>query len=424
MEQIVIKGQNPLKGTVQINGAKNAAVAIIPAALAGNGVCVIENLPDIEDVLNLKKAVETLGAVCVARDVHTLEIDARNITRYAIGEDDAKHMRASYYLLGAMLGRFGQAEVPTPGGCNLSLGPRLIDYHLKGFAALGAEAYQDNKIIRVKADKLTGADIYLDSPSVGATINIMMAAVFAEGVTTIDNAAKEPHVVDTANFLNKLGAKIKGAGSDTIRISGVRELGTGKITEYSVIPDPIETGTYMISAAITGGDVIVENIIPRHMESLTAKLRDMKCHVEEDNDSIRVKVVEPLQASFVRTSGYPGFPTDLQPQITTLLCTVEGKSIVTETIFDNRFKYTNELNKLGADVTLQGHSAYTNGSCKFTGGEVSATDLRAGAALVLAGLAAEGETVISEIGHLDRGYECFEKKFCDLGADIRRIGRK
>jgi UDP-N-acetylglucosamine 1-carboxyvinyltransferase len=420
MEQIVIKGQVPLNGNVQIGGAKNAAVAIIPAALAANGICVIDNLPEIEDVKDLCKAIENLGAVCTWRDAKTLEIDARNITYYAIGKKDAERMRASTYFLGVMLGRFGKAEIPTPGGCDLNLGPRLIDYHLMGFSALGATTYQDDDIIRVEADKLTGSDIHLDSPSVGATINIMLAAVFAEGTSTIDNAAKEPHVVDTANFLNQLGANIKGAGTDTIRIVGVKELSG---SEYTVIPDPMETGTYMIAAAITGGDVTVENIIPRHMESLTAKLKDMNCHIEEGLDTIRVKADIPLKASMVRTSGYPGFPTDLQPQITTLLCTVNGKSQVTETIFDNRFKYTCELNRMGADIILKGRSAHSEGSCKLTGAEVSATDLRAGAALVLAGLAAQGETTISDIGHLDRGYERFEEKFRALGADIKRIGQ-
>lgn len=421
MEQIVIKGKNPLRGHVQISGAKNAAVAIIPAALAANGVCVIDNLPDIEDVRNLRKAIEGLGAVCTLRDANTLEIDARNITRYDIGPDMAKIMRASYYFLGVLLGRFGEAEVPTPGGCVLNVGPRLIDYHLRGFEALGATVVQEDGLIKVSGKQLTGAHIVLDSPSVGATINIMMAAVFAEGTTTIDNAAKEPHVVDVANFLNKLGARIKGAGTDAIRIAGVPALKGG---EYTVIPDPIETGTYMIAAAITGGDITVENVIPRHMETLSAKLREMNCRVEEDLDFIRVCADKPLKGSTVRTSEYPGFPTDLQPQITTLLCTAQGKSMVTETIFDNRFLYVNELRRIGADLRIEGRAAHSDGSSCFHGGEVRATDLRAGAALVLAGLAAEGEIVISNIKHLDRGYERFEEKFRALGADIKRVGAK
>jgi len=421
MEQearIVINGGKPLSGKVHINGAKNAAVAIVPAALAANGICVIDNLPDIEDVKALRIAIEDLGAKCTLRDANTLEIDARNITRYVVGKEAAKHMRASYYLLGVLLGRYGQAEVPTPGGCNLNLGPRLMDYHLQGFEAMGAQTYQDENVIRVRADKLVGADIHLDSPSVGATINLMMAAVHAEGVTTIDNAAKEPHVVDTANFLNRLGANIKGAGTDTIRITGVAELHGG---EYTIIPDQIETGTYMIAAAITSGDVTVENIIPKHMESLSAKLRDIGCTVEEGLESIRVRVEGALRASNVRTGVYPGFPTDLQPQITTLLCTVQGKSTVTETIFDNRFRYTNELKKLGAKINVTGRAAKACGSCGFTGGEVRAVDLRAGAAMVLAGLAAQGEVIISNIHHLERGYERFEEKFRALGADIRRV---
>jgi UDP-N-acetylglucosamine 1-carboxyvinyltransferase len=421
MEQIVIKGQKPLIGNVQINGSKNAAVAILPAALAANGICIIDNLPNIEDVTNLRKAFLSMGVACTPIDDHTMEIDARSINRYAIDKETANVMRASYYMLGVLLGRFGKAEVPTPGGCNLNIGPRLINFHLKGFEALGATTYQDDKIIRVYADKLVGAPIHLDSPSVGATINIMMAAVFAEGITTIYNAAKEPHVVDTANFLNILGAKIKGAGSDTIRITGVAELNGGS---YTVIPDPIETGTFMIAAAITGGDITVENIIPKHMDSLTAKLKEMDCHIVEGADAIRVKVDKPLKGSVVRTSVYPGFPTDLQPQITTLLCTINGKSQVTETIYDNRFLYINELNRMGANVRLEGRAAHTEGSSELVGAEVSAMDLRAGAALVLAGLAAKGETVISNIGHLDRGYERFEEKFRALGADIKRIGQE
>ncbi|MCL2364550.1 MAG: UDP-N-acetylglucosamine 1-carboxyvinyltransferase [Defluviitaleaceae bacterium] len=421
MEQearIVINGGKPLFGKVHINGAKNAALAIVPAALAANGVCVIDNLPDIEDVNSLRKAITSLGAVCVQRDAATLEIDARNITRYAIGKEAVAHIRASYYFLGVLLGRFGKAEVPTPGGCDLNVGPRMIDYHMRGFKALGATTYQDEHVIRVEADKLIGADIHLDSPSVGATINIMMAAVYAEGVTTIDNAAKEPHVVDTANFLNRLGAKIKGAGTDTIRITGVTEMTGG---DYTVIPDQIETGTYMIAAAITGGDVTVENIIPKHMESLSAKLRDVGCTVDEGLENIRVRVQGPLKSSNVRTGVYPGFPTDLQPQITTLLCTVQGKSTVTETIFDNRFLYTHELQKLGAKINVNGRAAKTCGSCTFTGGEVRAVDLRAGAAMVLAGLAAQGEVRIANIHHLERGYERFEEKFRALGADIQRV---
>jgi UDP-N-acetylglucosamine 1-carboxyvinyltransferase len=417
MDYIAIQGGNRLSGTVHIDGAKNAAVAIIPAAIASGDICLIENLPHIEDVTVLTNAVRSLGVVCEFKDEHTLLIDSRSLNGCTMTYESVKNIRASYYLLGALLGRFKQAEVPLPGGCNF--GTRPIDYHLKGFEALGATWSLEHGIVKVSADKLTGANIYLDYPSVGATINIMIAAVYAEGTTIIENAAKEPHVVDTANFLNKLGAKIKGAGTDTIRVTGVKELGGG---EYTVIPDPIETGTYMIAAAITGGDITVENIIPKHMDSLMAKLKEMNCYVDEGLDSIRVKVDEPLKSSVVRTSVYPGFPTDLQPQIATLLCTVNGKSMITETIYDNRFKYVDELNRLGANLTLEGRVAHTEGSSELYGAEVSATDLRAGAALVLAGLAAKGETVISNIGHLDRGYERFEEKFRSLGADIKRVG--
>jgi len=420
--RIVINGNTPLRGTVHINGAKNAAVAIVPAALVVDGICIIDNLPDIDDVQNLRIVLEGLGATCEMIDEHAMRIDSSTINKLSIDRELARHMRASYYLLGAMLGRFGEAEVPMPGGCNLNIGPRGIDYHLMGFEALGAQTYQDEEIIRVKAKKLVGADIHLDSPSVGATINIMLAAIYAEGVTTIDNAAKEPHVVDTANFLIQLGAKITGAGTGSIRIVGGAPL-TGAL--YTIIPDPIETGTYMIAAAITGGDITVENIIPRHMESLTAKLREMNCNIEEFVDDgmecIRVWVDKPLKASRVRTSAYPGFPTDLQPQITTLLCTVAGKSTVTETIFDNRFVYVEELNKLGADIIIEGQAAKTEGAKILSGGEVFASDLRAGAALVLAGLAAQGEVIISNVKYMDRGYERFVEKFRGLGADITRV---
>ena len=416
MEYIVINGQKPLRGKVSIGGAKNAAVAIVPAVVASSGICIIENLPAIEDVAKLAIAIEGLGAKCRFLDKTTLEVDASCITEYRADYEVAAQMRASYYLLGALLGRFGKAEVPMPGGCDF--GYRPIDYHLKGFEALGATCEMEHGMVKIYAEKLTGAHIYLDCPSVGATINIMLAAVFAEGVTQIENPAREPYVVDTANFLNMMGAKITGAGTETIRISGVEKLGGGR---YTIIPDPIETGTYMIAAAITDGDITVENIIPKHMDHLTAKLRDMNCIVEECENSVRVYRGGPLTSCDVKTSYYPGFPTDLQPQMATLLCTASGPSVVTETVFNNRFQYVSELKRLGASFKVEGRTAVSKGSCVLTGAQVAATDLRAGAALVLAGLAAKGETTIGNIYHLDRGYECFEEKFRALGADIKRV---
>jgi len=416
MEYIVIKGQKPLRGSVHIGGAKNAALAIVPAAVASGGICVIENLPDIKDVRNLAQAIEMLGAKCRFLDNNTLEINAGCITTQTADYELATRMRASYYLLGALLGRFGKAEVPMPGGCDF--GYRPIDYHLKGFEALGAKCVLEHGWVKVTAEKLTAAHIYLDCPSVGATINIMLAAVFAEGTTQIENAAREPHIVDTANFLNMIGAKISGAGTDIIRINGVESLGCGR---YTIIPDQIETGTYMIAAALTDGDITVNNIIPKHMDPLTAKLRDMNCVVEEGDDSLRVYRGGDLKACDVRTSYYPGFPTDLQPQMATLLCAANGTSVVTETVFNNRFQYINELKRLGANLKVDGRTAVTKGNCSFTGAQVAATDLRSGAALVLAGLAAKGETTIGNVYHLDRGYECFEDKYRALGADIRRI---
>ncbi|MCL2217936.1 MAG: UDP-N-acetylglucosamine 1-carboxyvinyltransferase [Defluviitaleaceae bacterium] len=418
MEYIVINGQNPLKGSISISGAKNAAVAILPAAIASGGVCVIDNLPQIEDVCNLVAAMESMGAKCKFENPDTLVVDTSKITGHTLDDKLAKNTRASYYFMGALLGRFKYADVPLPGGCDL--GSRPIDYHLKGFAALGATCIQEHGVVKLRAEKLRGANIYLDCPSVGATINIMIAAVFAEGTTTIENAAKEPHIVDTANFLNKIGAKIGGAGTGTIRIVGVPALGGG---EYTVIPDPIETGTYMIAAAITGGDVTVENIIPKHMDSLTAKLREMGCTISEGGDWIRVQGASALRPCEVKTAYYPGFPTDLQPQMATLLCRAQGTSTITENIFEHRYRYIGELKRLGAQLKVEGRMAVTKGFCEFTGARVIASDLRAGAALVIAGLCAKGQTVIGGVSHLDRGYERFEEKFRSLGADITRIQR-
>ncbi|MCL2456701.1 MAG: UDP-N-acetylglucosamine 1-carboxyvinyltransferase [Defluviitaleaceae bacterium] len=416
MEYLLINGQKPLKGEVNISGAKNAAVAILPVSIAAGDVCLIDNLPQIEDVSCMISAMESMGVKCKFEDEHTLLVDAREMNGRILNEKLAKNMRASYYFMGAMLGRFKQAEIPLPGGCDLGLRP--IDYHLKGFRALGATCEQEHGIVKLFAEKLSGAHIYLDCPSVGATINIMMAAVFAEGVTQIENAAKEPHVVDAASFLNKLGAKIYGAGTATIRITGVASLGGG---EYTVLPDPIEAGTYMIAAAITGGDVTVKNIIPKHMDSVSAKLKETGCTITEGEDWINVKGPENLRGCEVKTAYYPGFPTDLQPQIATLLCRAHGNSIVIENVFEQRYRYVNELKRLGAHIKLEGRAAIIKGSCTYTGAKVSATDLRAGAALVIAGLSAKGETIIANVEHLDRGYENFEEKLRSLGANIKRI---
>ena len=421
MDYIVINGQKRLQGNVSISGAKNAALAIIPATVVSGGVCIIDNVPYIEDVVNHTKVLESLGVTFEFRDNnHTLVVDATNITSHVLDEHHAKSTRASYYFMGALLARFGKVEMPMPGGCGI--GARPIGYHIKGFEALGATCKQEHGIVTLEAKNgLKGANIYLDSPSVGATINIMIAAVFAEGTTLIENAAREPHVVDTANFLNKLGAKISGAGTDIIRIRGVNSLSG---SEYTIIPDQIEAGTYMIAAAITGGDVTVENIIPKHMESLTSKLKEIGANITEGLDSIRVQVGSPLKGCDIKTAVYPGFPTDLQPQMATLLCTGTSSSVVTENIFENRFRYVGELRRLGASLKLDSRSLIINGNYELTGAKVEASDLRAGAALVIAGLAAKGKTTISGIEHLDRGYECLEEKLCALGADVKRITRK
>ena len=416
MESIVINGGKPLNGEVFVNGAKNAAVAILPAAIAANGICVIENLPHIEDVLTLVEAMTKLGAHCTFKDNHTLIVDSRPVTNWRTNYESVKKIRASYYLLGVLLGRFKKAEVPLPGGCNF--GTRPIDQHIKGFEALGAKVNVEYGMVKAWADRLVGAHIYLDVTSVGATINVMLAAIYAQGRTIIENAAKEPHVVDTANFLNMMGAQIKGAGTDVIRIIGVEKLHGG---EYMIIPDQIETGTYMIAAAMAGGDVTIRNMIPRHMDSLTAKLTEMQCDVIEGDDFIRIISDGQLCGVNVKTMTYPGFPTDLQPQMAALLCAADGRSIITETVWDNRFQYINELKRFGCDITVDGRVAVIEGSKALTGAEVSATDLRAGAALVVAALAAKGTTVVSNLKYIDRGYERIEEKLGALGADIKRV---
>lgn len=421
MEQLVIRGQRRLKGEIPISGAKNAVVAIIPAAIMSKGVSIIENLPCIEDVTSLVKTLHSLGAVCEFIDEQTLKIDATNINSWEATGESVRKIRASYYLMGALLGRFKKARVALPGGCNF--GSRPINLHLKGFRAMGAEIVEEEngEVIYLCAEKLHGANIFLDTASVGATINLMIAASMAEGTTVIENAAKEPHIVDTANFLNMMGAKIRGAGTDVIKIQGVEQLSSAR---YMIIPDQIEAGTYMIAAAICGGDVTVKNIIPKHMDSLSAKLEEMGCKIVEGDDYIEVISDGNLRAANVKTMTYPGFPTDLQPQMSALLAKAKGTSTLTENVWENRFQYVNQLRRLGCDISIDGRVATINGVDCFVGNEVNATDLRAGAALVIAGLAARGETRIGNVKYIDRGYEKIEFKLRSIGADIERVRLK
>ncbi|MCL2593158.1 MAG: UDP-N-acetylglucosamine 1-carboxyvinyltransferase [Defluviitaleaceae bacterium] len=418
MERFLINGQKPLSGEVYISGAKNAAVAVIPAVVMASDVCVIDNLPNIEDIRSLKDAMENIGAKCEYLSEHSLSINPTAIKSYIATTDSVRNMRASYYLVGALLGRFKKAEVALPGGCNF--GNRPIDQHLKGFKALGAKVSIENGIIKAYADELKGASIYLDVVSVGATVNIMLAAVFAEGITTIENAAKEPHIVDCANFLNMMGANIKGAGTDVIRIIGVEKLNGAR---YTIIPDQIEAGTYMIASAVTGGDVVVRNIIPKHMDPLSAKLSEMNCEIIEGDDYIRVKSNGNLISTNIKTRAYPGFPTDLQPQMTALLSVAEGTGVITENIWENRFQYIDELKRFGCNVTVEGRVAVVEGGAKITGATAKATDLRAGAALIICALAAKGQTIIENTRFIDRGYECIEHKLRNLGADITRVDK-
>ena len=415
MDKLLVTGGKRLVGEVVISGAKNAAVAVLPAAIIASGKSVLENLPCIEDVTNFCYTIERLGGKCRHLDEHTLEIDCSGELSHKAMFEEVQKMRASYYLLGALLARYKKAEVAMPGGCNF--GSRPIDLHLKGFRALGAQVVEENGIVKVFADRLIGTSIYMDQASVGATINIMLAATLAEGTTTIENVAKEPHVVDTANFLNMMGANIKGAGTDIIRIKGVKELHGAR---YAIIPDQIEAGTYMIAAAITGGDVLVKNVIPKHMDSLSAKLVEMNVGIEEGDDSIRVMAGNPLHPVSVKTMGYPGFPTDLQPQMAALLSLCQGKSVITENVWENRYQYMEELCKLGAKVEIRGRVATVEGIPHYTGASVCATDLRAGAAMILAALAAEGQTEIDGVRYIDRGYEGIERKLVALGAEIER----
>ena len=419
METLIINGGNALRGSVEINGAKNAAVAILPAAvLASNQKCIIDNIPDIEDVHCLERILAGLGCTVNKINNNTLEIDATDITTVNACTEDVRRMRASYYFIGSLLARFKKARVELPGGC--PIGVRPIDQHIKGFEALGAKVTIEHEAVSVEADELPGASIFFDVVSVGATINVMIAATMAEGTTTLENVAKEPHVVDVANFLNTMGADIKGAGTDVIRIKGVESL-TG--CNYSVIPDQIEAGTFMIAAAATKGDVTITNVIPKHLESISAKLIEVGAIVEEGDDSIRVTVDKPLKGVNVKTAPYPGFPTDVQQPMSTLLSITEGRSLIVESIWENRHKHTDELKKMGAVIKVEGRTAIIDGVESLTGCRVRATDLRAGAAMVIAGLIANGETEIVDIEHIDRGYPHIENKFRALGADIRREDR-
>ncbi|MCI6811132.1 MAG: UDP-N-acetylglucosamine 1-carboxyvinyltransferase [Lachnospiraceae bacterium] len=416
MEQYAIKGGNPLVGEVEIGGAKNAALPILAAAIMTDETVVIENVPDVKDTNALIQAMESIGAIVERIDRHTVKINASQIHGHVIEDDFIKKIRASYYLIGALLGKYKKAEVVLPGGCNI--GSRPIDQHIKGWKALGTQVDIAHGLISAEAAELKGSHIYMDVVSVGATINVMMAAVMAEGQTIIENAAKEPHVVDLANFLNSMGANIKGAGTDVIRIKGVTSLHK---TEYTIIPDQIEAGTFMFAAAVTKGDITVKNVIPKHLESITAKLIEIGCEVEESDDAVRVVASKPLNHTHVKTLPYPGFPTDMQPQMAVALGLSQGTSIVTESIFENRFRYVDELTRMGANIKVEGNTAIINGVGRYTGASLSAPDLRAGAALVLAGLAAEGFTMIDEIQYIQRGYEDFELKLKGLGAQIEKV---
>ena len=417
MEKLVITGPTPLKGEVNISGAKNSAVAILPATLLIDGVCVINNVPNIVDIKLSCEILEGLGAKIKWIDKNSLEIDTRNITKTVAPIELTRKFRASYYLIGSMLGRKKEIEVGLPGGCNL--GPRPIDQHIKGFEALGANVEIVGGNVKAKTDKLIGTSIYMDIVSVGATMNVMLASVLAEGTTTIDNAAKEPHIVDLANFLNTMGADIRGAGTDVIKINGVEKLTGGK--SYSVVPDQIEAGTFMLAAVASRGDITIRNCITKHLECVTAKILEIGGNVEAGEDFLRVWCYKRPSKATIKTLPYPGFPTDLQAQMGVVLSIADGTSIINESIWESRFQYTNELNKMGAQITSQGKSAIFEGVEKLYGASVYSTDLRAGAALIIAGIIAEGRTEIYNLGHIDRGYENIEEKFRKLGANIERI---
>lgn len=416
MEQYAIKGGTPLVGEVEIGGAKNAALAILAASIMTDETVLIENMPDVRDTNVLLQAMESIGAIVTRLDRHTVKINGSQINSLTIEDDYIKKIRASYYLLGALLGKYKKAEVSLPGGCNI--GSRPIDQHIKGFKMLGAKVKIEHGLIAAEADSLEGSHIYMDVVTVGATINVMMAASMANGLTIIENAAKEPHVVDLANFLNSMGANVKGAGTDVIRIKGVEKLHK---TEYAIIPDQIEAGTFMMAAAVTKGDVTIKNVIPKHLESISAKLLEIGCEIEEQDDAVRVVSAKQLMHTQIKTLPYPGFPTDMQPQIAVVLALSDGTSIVTESIFENRFRYVDELTRMGANIKVEGNTAIITGVCKYTGASVTAPDLRAGAALVLAGLAASGYTSVDDIKYIERGYEDFYLKLQKLGAQIEKV---
>ncbi len=419
MEKYIINGGNRLEGEVEVSGAKNAAVAILPAVVLSDGICRIENIPNIADVASSLEILAHLGARVRRINKNTVEIDPRGVSPVVVPHDLARQMRASYYFIGVLLGRFGTARVSMPGGCNF--GVRPIDQHLKGFTALGAEVSpMEQGMIEVTAQRLVGNSIYLDMVSVGATVNIMLAAVRARGTTVIENAAKEPHIVDLANFLNTMGADVRGAGTDVIKIRGVDHLDGAT---YSIIPDQIEAGTYMVAAAATAGNVLVRNVIPKHLESITAKLMEMGVQVEEYDDAVRVSRTGPIHHCNVKTMPHPGFPTDMQPQIAVLLSMAEGTSILTESVWDNRFRYIEELRRMGVQAQVDGKVAVFQGIPQLTAAPIKATDLRAGVAMVIAALAARGTSEIEEIQHIERGYEDVDKKFASLGADIRRVSQ-
>lgn len=417
MDKLLIHGGNRLKGEVSIAGAKNAAIAIIPATLLVNGPCRIENIPDISDVTKFINVLEMLGAKVTWITKNEIIIDTSYVNTTNCNFDLCKKMRASYYLLGALIGKHKNAQIPFPGGCNF--GSRPMDQHIKGIASLGANITIERGIITASAKKLTGAHIYMDVVSVGATINLLLASVLATGVTTIENAAKEPHIVDLANFLNAMGAKIKGAGTDVIKITGVEKLSGGPT--YSIIPDQIEAGTFMIAAAVTKGDVTIKNCIPKHLDSITAKLIEMGITVDELDDAVRVYTKKRPTKANIKTQPYPGFPTDMQPQMAVLLSIAEGTSILTENVWDNRFQYVNELKKLGAEIKIEGRSAIIEGVDKLYGSPLNSTDLRGGAAMIIAGLCADGTTEVHCLEHVDRGYENIEDKLRALGAKIERV---
>ena len=416
MEQYVIKGGNPLYGEVEIGGAKNAALAILAAAIMTDETVTIDNLPNVRDINVLLQAIEEIGAHVERVDIHKVKINGSFIRGVNVDNEFIRRIRASYYLIGALLGKYKHAEVALPGGCDI--GSRPIDLHMKGFRSMGADIDIAHGLVIARAKELKGTHIYMDKVSVGATINIMMAAAMADGKTVIENAAKEPHVVDVANFLNSMGANIRGAGTDVIRIVGVEKL---HATEYSVIPDQIEAGTFMFAVAAAGGNVLVKNVIPKHLEATTAKLLEVGCQVEEFDDSVRVISDGHLKHTQVTTLPYPGFPTDMQPQMAVLLGIAEGTSTVTESIFENRFKYVDELTRMGADIKVESNIAIISGVKRYTGARVNAPDLRAGAALVIAGLAADGITVVDDIYYIQRGYEALEEKLTKIGAKIARV---